>query len=136
VSGPYETERDAINAVRHILDTPPGTGAWRDGSLRTLETACQAAGVKLGAYDQRILVWLAGWEPQACAVIAALIERAYEAAADRVLQAYGPGPGEDLAGELGRLADQIEARLGNEHADRQTIAEDTVAELRKLGGAR
>jgi hypothetical protein len=76
VSGPYETERDAITAARHILDSPPGTGAWQDGSLRLLEGACGAAQVKLGAYDHRILVWLAGWEPQLCAVTAGLISRA------------------------------------------------------------
>jgi hypothetical protein len=79
VSGPYETEREAISAARHILDSPPGTGAWQDGCLRLLEGACGAAGVTLGAYDHRILVWLAGWEPQTCAVIAGLISRAHRA---------------------------------------------------------
>jgi hypothetical protein len=53
---PYETERQARDSVRHIYDSPPGTGAWRDGCLRLLEGACQAAGVQLGAYDYRILV--------------------------------------------------------------------------------
>jgi hypothetical protein len=28
------------------------------------------AGVQLGAYDQRILLWLAGYEPSTCAAIA------------------------------------------------------------------
>ena len=32
-----------------------------------------------GAYDHRILTWLAGWEPQICAVVAALITRAHAA---------------------------------------------------------
>jgi hypothetical protein len=27
-----------------------------------MEGACRAAGVKLGAYDERILLWRAGWE--------------------------------------------------------------------------
>jgi hypothetical protein len=76
VSGPFETERQAIDTARHIYDSPPGTGAWTDGSHRLLEGACQAAGVTLGAYDHRILLWLAGWEPSVCAVIAGLITRA------------------------------------------------------------
>jgi hypothetical protein len=76
MSGPYETERQAADATRHIYDSPPGTGAWGDGNHRLMEDACTAAGVQLGAYDHRILVWLAGWEPATCAVIAGLITRA------------------------------------------------------------
>ena len=30
----------------------------------------------MGAYDRRILAWLAGFEPQTCAVVAGLITRA------------------------------------------------------------
>jgi hypothetical protein len=78
--GPYETERQAVAAARHIYDSPPGTGAWGDGNLRMLEDACRAAGVQLGAYDTRILVWLTGWEPTTCAVIAGLITRAHAGA--------------------------------------------------------
>jgi hypothetical protein len=77
MSEPYETERQAADAARHIYDSPPGTGAWGDGNLRLLEDACRAAGVQLGAYDTRILVWLTGWEPSTCAVIAGLITRAH-----------------------------------------------------------
>jgi hypothetical protein len=32
--------------------------------------------VVLGAYDRRILIWLAGFEPQAAAVVAGIINRA------------------------------------------------------------
>jgi hypothetical protein len=77
VSGPYETEREAAGAARHIYSSDPGTGAWGDGNHRLLEEACIAVGVQLGAYDQRILLWLAGWEPSTCAVIAGLISRAH-----------------------------------------------------------
>jgi hypothetical protein len=75
--GPYETERQAANAARHIYDSDPGTGAWGTGNHKLLEDACTAAGVHLGAYDQGILLWLAGWEPSTCAVIAGLIRRAH-----------------------------------------------------------
>jgi hypothetical protein len=81
MSGPYETERQAAAAVRHITASPPGS--WQDGEHRLLEDACRAAGVQLGAYDHRILLWLAGWEPATCAVIAGLITRAHEAGASR-----------------------------------------------------
>jgi hypothetical protein len=73
--GPYETERDARMAVSHI--TRSTAESWQDGSQRLLEDACTAAGVTLGAYDQRILRWLAGFEPATCAVIAGLISRAH-----------------------------------------------------------
>jgi hypothetical protein len=84
----YETERQAAATVQHIYDSPPGTGAWRDGNLRLLEDACRAAGIPLGAYDYRILVWLTTWEPATCAVIAGLITRAHAAGQDT---AGGPG---------------------------------------------
>jgi hypothetical protein len=90
--GPYETERQAADAARHIYDSDPGTGAWGDGNLRLLEDACRAAGVQLGAYDTRILVWLTGWEPTTCAVIAGLISRprADQVAAEAVVFPEGP----------------------------------------------
>lgn len=103
MSGPYETEQEAIGAARHVLGRPPGTGAWQDGSLRLLEGACGAAGVKLGAYDHRILVWLAGWEPQMCIVIAGLIMRAGNAGG--MLLSAG-----DQATVLGALAVAAEYR--------------------------
>ena len=37
-----------------------------------------AAGVQLGEFDDRILHWLAGWEPHVAAVIAGLVGRAGE----------------------------------------------------------
>ena len=77
MSGPYETQRQAADSVRHIIDSPPNTGAWQDGCLRLLESACRIAGVQLGAYDSQIVVWLAGWEPWTCAVVAGLITRAH-----------------------------------------------------------
>jgi hypothetical protein len=88
VSGPYETECQAADAARHIYDSPPGTGAWAAGNHRLLLDACASAGVYLGAYDHRIIEWLAGWEPSTCAVIAGLITRAHAAGQDT---AGGPG---------------------------------------------
>jgi hypothetical protein len=79
--GPYQTEAQARKqpAVRAIYDAAHAStrrGVMAEGSHRLLEEACTAASVELGAYDRRILAWLAGWEPQTCAVIAGLITRA------------------------------------------------------------
>jgi hypothetical protein len=74
MSGPFETEHEARAAVEHILSSP--AEAMTDGNLRLLEGACRAAGVELGKWDHRIVVWLAGFEPAAVAVVAGLILRA------------------------------------------------------------
>ena len=70
----FATRREAEDAARHIYDSPPATGAWRDGSLRMLEAACAKVEAHLGAYAHQVLVELAGGEPSVCAVIAKLIE--------------------------------------------------------------
>ena len=46
---------------------------------RMISDALDAAGVELGQFDYRIARWLAGFEPQTCAVIASWIERASQA---------------------------------------------------------
>jgi hypothetical protein len=79
--GPFETERDAseIPAVREIYTAARASsrrGVMAERSYQLLEDACTAGGVELGQYDHRILLWMAGWEPQMCAVVAGLISRA------------------------------------------------------------
>ena len=60
--------------------------------------ALAAAGVYLGAYDHRIVEWLAGWEPQTVAVIAGWVQRAGQAdgqaaaRADELLARMRDGP--------------------------------------------
>ena len=76
LAGPFQTRREADDAARHIYHLDPGTGAWQAASHRMLEDACTAAGVTLGAFDQEILLWLAGWTPSTVAVLAGLISRA------------------------------------------------------------
>jgi hypothetical protein len=78
-TGPFETEHEAADSVRHIYGMEPGTGAWAAASHRLLCEALSDAGVELGAYDHAIVQWLAGWEPSTVAVIAGLISRAHEA---------------------------------------------------------
>jgi len=77
MNGPYETELEAIKAAR-IWETQGQT--MPSASLTMLIEACSDSGLRLGAYDTLTLEWLAGHDqPQRCAVVAGLIERAYEA---------------------------------------------------------
>ena len=80
-AGPFETERQAlgtpaVRAVYTAFEAAPGPGRMQSPNLAMLRAACEGADVELGAYDLRILAWLAGWEPQVCAVVAGLIMRA------------------------------------------------------------
>jgi hypothetical protein len=83
-NGPYETEAQirelpAVRAVYDAFDADPGAGKMAPHNFAMLINVCEAAGVTLGgpsSYDRQILAWLAGWEPQACAVVAGLITRA------------------------------------------------------------
>lgn len=84
--GPYENEGQALAEplaaeVRalHEAGREPGEligQVIRDAQLRHLEAACAAAGVELGAHDEKILAWLAGYEASTVQVIIGLISRA------------------------------------------------------------
>ena len=82
--GPFETERQAADlpAVRAAYDSITGPGTGDAACLAILQDALTAAGVELGAYDRRIVNWLARWEAETCAVIAGLITRAHAAGRD------------------------------------------------------
>jgi hypothetical protein len=82
--GPFETEQDVreLPAVRAIYDAmhasrrPPHHRSIGDErNHRLLCEKLTAAGVELGAYDHQIVAWLAGWEPQTCAVVAGWVTR-------------------------------------------------------------
>ena len=78
--GPFETDDQArmLPEVRAIHEAfRAGTGDL--SGERMMLDACEAAGIRLGAYDARILHWVAGFEVQDCAVIAGIIRRAHEA---------------------------------------------------------
>jgi|SRR5579862_3561569 len=77
-TGPFATDRQAADAAR-LIGGPLREG-WSILSAKQNEQllvqACESAGITLGAYDQRILTWLSGFEDSTCAVIAGLITRA------------------------------------------------------------
>jgi hypothetical protein len=81
MTGPFQTEAEvsalpAVRAVYAAFDRNPVVGGMQPHNYQMLAAALAVAGVELGAYDDRILRWLAGWEPATCAVIAGLISRA------------------------------------------------------------
>ncbi|MGH3187024.1 MAG: hypothetical protein ACRDPY_27810 [Streptosporangiaceae bacterium] len=78
-NGPFESEDQAraTAAVRATYEAyRAGITSLHDGSADLLLSACEQAGVTLGAYDRRILIWLALLEPQAAAAVAGIIIRA------------------------------------------------------------
>ena len=91
MNGPFDAERQAreLPQVRAIYNLPPGTGQWQAANRAMLTDALTAAGVELGAYDERIATWLAGWEPHTVAVIASWITRA---AGNRCQRCGHPAP--------------------------------------------
>jgi hypothetical protein len=118
VNGPFETEREAreLPAVRAIYDAMHAShrrGVMGERGYRLLDEACRAAGVEVGAYDHRILVWLAGFEPETCAVIAGLIRRAHAA---------GPAAVAEDARRLDAIRDVLN-RFDWETDDRQLALE-------------
>ena len=83
-SGPYETEREAREAARQAAGSDsPRVYVSSRANRAMLTGAVDSAGVQLGAWDKRIVDWLAGWEPETVAVVAGLITRAHEAGGQR-----------------------------------------------------
>lgn len=89
VFGPYDTESDvctepmprelrALHKAGRIRSGDPDHVA-RDAVLRHLLAACEESGVALGAFDRRILAWLAGGEDSVAQVVIGLIRRAHVA---------------------------------------------------------
>jgi len=80
--GPYETEAQARAAAARVYAAAHAStrrGVMTEQNHRLLCEAIGATGTELGGYDHRIVQWMAGWEPQVCAVIAGIITRAHAA---------------------------------------------------------
>jgi hypothetical protein len=79
--GPFEAEADAralpaVQAIYRQYAGSPGAGRWDAALARLITDAASAAGVELGAFDRRVIAFLAGWQPEVCAAVAAMIARA------------------------------------------------------------
>ncbi|MBG0560705.1 hypothetical protein [Actinoplanes aureus] len=90
--GPYETEQQVHLeplpvAISELYDAGlirPGDpeGLLRNTTLAHMVAACEAAGVRRGAHDDRVLERIAGSGPTTAQVLIGLIRRAYAAGAD------------------------------------------------------
>lgn len=156
MTGPYETDRRVreLPAVRAIYDAMYAShrrGVMGELGYRLLDEACEAASVKVGAYDHRILIWLAGFEPETCAVVAALLSRAQAAGSARppgsvlLTAAEAASARRALAGASAWRACRAGARAaGNAGGSTQVAAPRTLSDeaqaashdclLRRLGG--
>jgi hypothetical protein len=116
-NGPFESQRQAADSVRSIYDAMHAStlrGVMAEKGHKLLETACTTAGVTVGAYDHRVLTWLAGFEPEMCAVIAGLITRAGHAQDDNA----GLGDADKAAVReiLRRFRENLETNAYDVHA--------------------
>jgi hypothetical protein len=71
--GPYATEQEAradVAGVYHHAERSTRPGVLAEANLASLLDACERAGVILGAFDARIMAWIANYEPETCAAIA------------------------------------------------------------------
>ena len=80
VHGPYDTDSDAMRDTAHVHQAY--RVAYERGLMDRINegllfAALCGAGVELGAYDRRIVGWLADWEPHVVQVIIGWIERAH-----------------------------------------------------------
>lgn len=76
-TGPFETEAEARHAAHAIVPPEPGMsilGAEQNRKL--LGRACEAAGIEMGRFDDKVIEWLAGYEDAMCGAIAGMILRA------------------------------------------------------------
>jgi len=126
-NGPYETPEQvrqlpAVRAVYDAMRVTPQRGAGIAECEELVLGACGRAGVILGAYDARIVRWLANWEPETCQVVAALIERPRPGAVAEWALAYTHRP--DVSG--------LPARRVVQPYPSEAEAREAVAELLRL----
>jgi hypothetical protein len=102
--GPFENEDQALATpeaarMRAAFDANPGPGAGDAGRLKVITSACETAGVTLGAYELRFLQWISQWETAQAVALAGIIRRAAQPGARLVEEAlhllqngkYAPG---------------------------------------------
>ena len=76
---PLEEEPVSVHAPYVVY--PGGQYRYANAAERHAALVAALRGVPLGAYDQRILHWLTGWETSVAAVVVSLLWRTRHAAA-------------------------------------------------------
>jgi len=90
VHGPYQTNAEAMVDARPVYDAYRATyerGLMDRTNAVRLGEALASARVELGAYDERIVTWLARWEPEVVQVVIGWIERATQGEAGQAAPA-------------------------------------------------
>lgn len=141
VPAPLETEAEAfalpaVRAVFAAFDADPGAGKMAPHNLAMLTSACTAAGVEPGAYELRILSWLASWEPATCAVIAGLIGRAAAGSDAAARAAELEELSADILSRFTSSGDGERARVGRVQLDRWRAVLNPAPGDAPAGGAR
>ncbi|MBV8541924.1 MAG: hypothetical protein JO063_07800 [Pseudonocardiales bacterium] len=82
-------EREPVSVHAPFVSYPGGQ--YRHEPAEERRTALLAAldGVQLGAYDERIVQWLAGWDVPVVAAIVSLLRRARHTAAQQAHRGGG-----------------------------------------------
>jgi hypothetical protein len=128
--GPYETAEEvrrlpSVRAVYDVMREAPQRGAGAAECEEMILSACGRQRVALGAYDARIVRWLANGDPETCQVIASVIDRAGQPQPGTVTEwalAYTHRPG--IPG--------LPARRVVQPYPSETEAREAVAEVRRL----
>lgn len=77
-------EAEPVSVHAPFVLYPDGQYRYEPAGERRAALLAAVGGVVLGAYDERILTWLAGWEVSTVAVVVSLLWRACQAAVQRV----------------------------------------------------
>ena len=78
--GPFETAAEARAAAHAIIPPGPDSSVLDEEQNRAvLERVCEITGVDQGAWDRRVVGYLAIAEDSLCGSVAGMITRAYEA---------------------------------------------------------
>ena len=73
---PFHTDHEALNASLYHQRGRARNTELPATALNLADLAAVLSNVELGAWDRRIVEWLAGWEPSTVAVVCGLIRRA------------------------------------------------------------
>jgi len=72
-------DREPVSVHAPFLSYPGGQYRHEDAQERQASLRAALHGVPLGAYDERILPWLAGWEIPTVATVVSLLWRVRQA---------------------------------------------------------
>ena len=137
-SKPPAGDRPAPAATPHEY-IPPGPievapyEGYREPEVRREALAAVLQGVPMGAYDRRIVDWLAGWDDTTCRTIASLMYRCRQAELADICAAGPPVPGPvtltaaEAATVRQALADASAWRTWRTEGDRDTDTELATA---------